>query len=290
MTEDKAYLNDEQVKQCQLRMLDIMDEFCAAHQLTYWLAYGSLIGAVRHKGYIPWDDDLDLVMPLSSYKRFLELAASDEGQEFFESRQIRVADTSVPPAVPYHQTFAKLFDTRTQASRGILAYEREGFVESVFVDIFPIVGLTGATDEDEKLTQLDKLYANLRYASEDFSAAIKTEGKKRLIKRVFGYLPARAKGYKHWLQEFCDLRNTFPDALDCEVWTVPDSDPARYRMGKNVTTVRLPFEGRMVPAPADYDTFLRGYYGDYMQLPPEDQRVPSHAQGFWWVNEQEKDN
>ena len=54
VNENKSYLTDEQVKQCQLRMLDVMDEFCEAHNLTYWLAYGSLIGAVRHQGYIPW--------------------------------------------------------------------------------------------------------------------------------------------------------------------------------------------------------------------------------------------
>lgn len=285
-TEKRKILTDEQVKQCQLRMLDSMDEFCTSHDLTYWLAYGSLIGAVRHHGYIPWDDDLDICMPLSSYRRFLELAASAEGQRFFAERFMRVADATVPPFVPYHQTFAKLYDTRTIASRGILAYEREGFVESVFVDIFPIVGLTGAPDEDAKLRELDRLYANLRYASEDFLAAAKTEGKKSLIKRMLGYIPARKAGYKHWLHAFCELRNSFPDALDCDTWTVPDSDPARYHMGKNAATTHLPFEGRMVPAPADYDTFLRGYYGDYLQLPPEDQRVPSHAQGFLWVDEQ----
>ena len=282
--EEKTFLTDEEVKQCQLRMLDIMDEFCCAHDITYWIVYGSLIGAVRHQGYIPWDDDLDLGMPLSSYHKFLELAATEEGQQFFEARHVRVADVKVPPAIPYHQTFAKLFDTRTCASQGILAYEREGFVESVFVDIFPIVGLKGTPDEDEKLRTLDKYYANLRYASEKFWPAAKTEGKKRLIKRLIGYLPARAKGYRYWLDKFCELRDTFPDALECEVWTAPDSDPSRYHMGKNVKTVRYPFEGRMVPSPEDYDTFLRGLYGDYMQLPPEDQRVPAHAQGFWWVD------
>ncbi|MDD6786219.1 MAG: LicD family protein, partial [Eggerthellales bacterium] len=276
---------DDEVKQCQLRMLDIMDEFCAAHDLTYWIAYGSLIGAVRHKGYIPWDDDLDLAMPLSHYQRFLELAATEEGRAFFAERSIRVADDSVDPDIPYHQTFAKLYDIRTQASRGVLEYDREGFVECVFVDLFPIVGLTGTGDEDARLLQLDRLYNKVRYASEVFSATAYKEGKKRFLKRLVGYLPARAKGYRHWLRAFCQLRNTFPDALDCEVWTVPDSDPARYRMGRNVKTVRLPFEGRMVPAPEDYDTFLRGYYGDYMQLPPEDQRVPSHSQGFWWIDD-----
>ena len=284
MASEKEYLTDEQVKQCQLRMLDVMDEFCAAHDLTYWLAYGSLIGAVRHQGFIPWDDDLDLAMPLASYQRFLELAASPEGQEFFAARNMRVADDAVPPAIPYHQTFAKLYDTRTCASKGILAYEREGFVECVFVDIFPVVGLTGAPDEDAELQELDRLYANLRYASEDFFAAIKTEGKKRLVKRLFGYLPARAKGYQYWLRTFNELRNTFPDALECDTWAIPDGESVRYCMGKNAPTTRLPFEGRMSPAPEDYDTFLRSYYGDYMQLPPEEDRVPSHAQGFWWVD------
>lgn len=291
VNENKVYLTDEQVKQCQLRMLDVMDEFCEAQGLRYWIAYGSLIGAVRHQGYIPWDDDLDLAMPLSSYLRFLQAAATPEGQAFFSQRNIRVADDSGYVSglnnPPYHQTFAKLYDTRTQASQGVLACKREGFVESVFVDIFPVLGLSGAPDEERKLRQLNQLYARLRYASEKFFSTIATEGKKCFLKRLFGYLPARVKGYRHWLHAFCELRNTFPDALDCDVWMVPDSDDARYHMGKNVETVRLPFEGRMVPAPADYDTFLRGLYGDYMQLPPVEERVPLHAQGFWWVEKPE---
>ena len=285
MTENKRFLTDDEVKQCQLRMLDIMDEFCAAHDLTYWIAYGSLIGAVRHQGFIPWDDDLDLAMPLGSYLRFLELAATPEGQEYFGSRQMRVADDSVPPKIPYHQTFAKLYDTRTLASKGVLAYEREGFEECVFVDIFPVVGVKDEPGVEKTLCHLDDLYDMLRVASESFRKTAFSEGKKRFLIRLAKYLPARTKGYRYYLRTFCKIRNTFPDPLECDVWAIPDGEHARYHMGRNMKTIRIPFEGRMVPVPEDYDTFLRTFYGDYMQLPPEDQRVPSHSQGFWWIDD-----
>lgn len=280
---DKEFLTLDEIKQVQLDMLDAFDGFCKENNLTYWLTEGSLLGAVRHHGYIPWDDDLDLGMPISSYLKLLELASSDEGHEFFTNHNIRVAENGVPSDIPYHQTFAKLYDTRTQASKGILAYEREGFIESVFIDIFPVVGLTDTPEEAEKLKKLSKYYANLRYSSEAFWPAARIEGKKRFIKRLVGYLPARAKGYKYWLNAFCELRNTFPDPFDYEAFAMPDTESLRFALGKNIKTALYQFEGRMIPSFQDYDTFLSIHYGNYMQFPPEEERVPLHAQDFWWV-------
>ena len=112
----------------------------------------------------------------------------------------------------------------------------------------------------------------------------KCEGSARFRRRLLGYIPARIHGYNAYLREFNELRNSFCDALECSIWNAPDSDNDRIDMGLEVKTIRVPFEGRQVPAPENYDTWLRAQYGDYMQLPPEDQRVASHAQDFWWVD------
>ena len=94
----------EEIKQLQLNILDVFDAFCREHGLRYQLAYGTLIGAVRHKGYIPWDDDIDLVMPIEDYKRMTEIVNARNDNGMMDERY-RLADMFVESTVPYHQSF-----------------------------------------------------------------------------------------------------------------------------------------------------------------------------------------
>lgn len=285
--DERNYLTQDEVKQVQLHMLDMFDAFCKENNLTYWLAFGTLIGAVRHEGYIPWDDDLDVMMPFSSYRRFEELACTEYGREFFGKDNVRVGSMNVSNDIPYHNTFIKLYDDRTRAKTSLLACKREGFQEAVFIDVFPIFGWDGTAEHIEKRKQADEIYRHLRYASEIFGSVI-SEGKKALLRKIIGYIPSRIHGYKYYLKEFDKIRNTFPDALDREIWLFFEDGSAPIPMGKNETTVTVQFEGRLVPAPTHYDILLRNIYGDYMQLPPEEERIPSHAQNFYWVNASEE--
>ena len=137
-------LNLAQIRQRQLEMLDIFDDFCTTRGIKYSLSGGSLLGAVRHKGFIPWDDDVDLMMPRPEYERFL--ASFNK-----ETADIKAINYRVDPDFP--RPFTKITDlgTRIAARNGINKY-------GIFLDLFPI---DGQPDNEEETSEYVAEYERL---------------------------------------------------------------------------------------------------------------------------------
>jgi len=119
----------EEVQSEAERVLGVFDEFCRTHELRYFVAYGTLLGAVRHQGHIPWDDDIDVVMPRPDYDRMIELFRADEGQ------QVKLFAPG-EDGWPIH--FAKMVSTRTSMVEESVHFPPD---YGVFVDIFPLDGV-----------------------------------------------------------------------------------------------------------------------------------------------------
>ena len=145
----------EETKQVELEILTNVAEFCDKHEIQYFLAYGTLIGAVRHKGFIPWDDDIDIWMPRADYNRFLKIYNKEN------------SDSQYKVISPYDKisrhTFVKVVDTRTVKIESGIDYSN-GYL-GIDVDIFP---LDGQPDNDKdyfkwynKLQKYYKLYPYL---------------------------------------------------------------------------------------------------------------------------------
>ena len=132
-------LTKEEIRQVQLEMLDEVDAFCRANNIRYSLAFGTLLGAVRHKGYIPWDDDMDIIMPLPDLLRFKEL---------FKSEKIQYIDIDTERHYPYHFSRIAYRLTYNRISRFVKAY-------GVNIDIYPVVGMPDT--EEQILTFLKDL-------------------------------------------------------------------------------------------------------------------------------------
>ena len=110
----------------ELDLLIKFDKVCQKYGFKYWLAYGSLLGAVRHKGFIPWDDDLDVMMPREDYDSFIKLSSEFENPYFLQTHETDKG---------YYYSFAKLRNSNTTAVSKMFAFEK--WNQGIFLDIFP---------------------------------------------------------------------------------------------------------------------------------------------------------
>ena len=164
-----------ELRQIQMGILDEVHQYCEAHGLRYFLSSGTLIGAVRHKGYIPWDDDIDIYMPRKDYEQFL--------REFKGSEQFKLLNPAKEPH--YYYTFAKVVDLRTR----MVEDETEGFEIGVFMDIFPVDYVTDNLQERERVFKLKKLLYKIRRCKISNSNPLQS----RLAYIVYKYLPLSVK-------------------------------------------------------------------------------------------------
>ena len=256
--------NLKQLQNTELEILEIVDCFCRNHNIDYSLTYGTLIGAVRHKGFIPWDDDIDLMMSRTNYDRFIRTWEKDPPDGYF----LQTDETDSL----YGNNFLKI------RKKGTTFIQTEGekscpYHTGIFIDIFPVdrVAPPGSKREIQYLFCQISMLMTRNHSS----------GKKGLsgfIEKVLLGLPNPVKkkikriAYKQKVKwNDSDLKGLllFWNGTIYGAKTYFESD-----LFDNY--IELPFEGRSFKAFQCYDSFLRGYFGDYMQMPPENQRVTHH--------------
>lgn len=140
------YLSMQEVKAAELRLLRIFDCYCRENNLRYSLGSGTLLGAVRHKGFIPWDDDIDVIMPVEDYRKFLAGFASRAGAEQSHVGLASQLNLKGSAAIP----FEKLVDTSIEVKSAFIA---EGIREYVWIDIFPIVSFESEAEASKAWEQ-----------------------------------------------------------------------------------------------------------------------------------------
>ena len=260
-------LTKEEIKQIQLEIMDSIHAFCEQHVLRYSLAYGTLIGAMRHKGYVPWDDDIDIMMPRPDYERFIH--------EYPGYKKNHVVQTHKNDK-SYYLPFAKVYDNRTEQ---IIFPTKTG----VFVDVFPIDGFP-ETEEDTKVYLKKKFHVVFHDILYTCSNNSYRKGNKLLIalkyigKRIL--YPSRKRG----IEKHDAIVESYPYETANYAGVASNTIWERSRLPKRIFEeyTKSAFEGRMYNIISNYDIFLSSYYGDYMQLPPEEERVPGHAAPAYW--------
>ena len=262
MCEIKEELDEVVCKKRMIEMLVAFDKFCEENNLTYFLSWGTLIGALRHKGFIPWDDDIDLSMPRNDYNRLIELSETwDLPYDFLCWEK----DDNYP------KCFGKISDRETILEN---FYMEDISGMGLFIDIFPIDNVTVHEYEREeyqnKLMRIGKMLTLSSMKQFWPSESALKSGVKYAL-----YLFAKCKGMRYWRdkQEATLKRAALVSGTPCE-YCVCD-----YVVIPNkwfTETVKVEFEGYLFSAPKDADSFLRYYYGDYMTLPPVEKRVSVH--------------
>ncbi|WP_086313931.1 lipopolysaccharide cholinephosphotransferase [Enterococcus sp. 7F3_DIV0205] len=270
-------LTIEEVQEVSTTILVYIDKICRENNIEYSVYYGSLIGVERHQGYIPWDDDLDIVLTRPNYDRLIKLLAEDSTYLLL----------SLETRKDYRYTFAKLVDKRT-CVKTTQFYNSEDPELGVFVDIFPIDGFPESEEERKTFGQQCELYRSNMLATLNSSYAISKSRWKAYLKRVLlypKYCKLLKKGdYNYWKKQFMNevIKYSFDEASTCgyiefidEEWGLFPTDWFKYYED-------VPFAGKKVRAIKDRKKFLTLRYGNYMELPPESERITHHPYTFYW--------
>ena len=264
-------LTIKETQQISLEILHTVAEICEEQQIRYALIYGTLIGAVRHHGYIPWDDDVDIMMPRPDYERFLEYMK----QHVSNYPNLRVFNREECPEYPY-------MITRISDDRYRIRMENEKpFGMGVFIDIYPYDGL-GMTKKEAVSYGLkgDRLSSLCYQATRQHFAFETTKSRLRKVIKYPIYLVSRLIGkdfFQNKLQKLAAVKNyDSSEYVGCVVWLCWGEKDIFPRSWFD-ETIRMPFDKYEFRVPKEYDRVLRHEYGDYMQLPPEEDRVGHHC-------------
>lgn len=261
-----------------LGILKDVHDFCEKKNIRYSLAYGSLIGAVRHQGFIPWDNDIDICMPRPDYERFIKSYKSEKFQIAYFDKSCKFNSLIA---------YARVFDDKETTSRNAHWIAQPA---GVWVDIFPMDGVPDNLDE------FNTLYNNLHDEWEkiipkkiQFKKISHCQGIKNKLKLLYQKLRKKNGLGGHKMQRAYNekiVQIPFEKAHFCSQLTVMDNGPVEH-FPTNIFDERilLKFEDTQFRAIKDYDTALRAVYGDYMQLPPESDREPHQSFiKFYWKN------
>ncbi len=271
-------MKQEILKKLQKYQIEILDEvvrICQKHKIQYFIIGGNLIGAIRHKGFIPWDDDLDIAMMREDYDKFLEVAT----QEIDKRMLVDYAENNEY----YYLPFAKI-RLRDSIYEEPEQKNYQG-PKGIWIDIFP---MDNANQEDSLFIR----WQTFLKESIHFINAIKanvTSEKNSIMKKIIRFIfkPISTQKLVRLQQKIMKWENR-KEAKYCI------SFGARYGMRKQtmLKSVFLPatqveYEGKMYDAPGNYEFYLKRVYGDYMTLPPEDKRVTHNPRRIKFPNEEE---
>lgn len=253
----------EETKEIQCRLLQDIADYCNEKGLTYFLAYGTLIGAIRHNGFIPWDDDIDIAMPRPDYDKFV----SSFNQRRSHSR---VIDTSLDRN--YGISFAKVYDDRTWLNE--FKYRRENY--GVYVDVFPVEGVSGKFQVfiARRLSRL----MHVKKANFSDRSVLKNLSNCVIKLLLLPFSVHTMLRIAEWNARRCPFGTTSQASVLFETYgwrEVVDISVFEQTLFHN-------FEGREYKIPIGYDKWLRSIYGDYMQLPPKEYQIGHHDYDAYW--------
>ena len=263
-------LTIEEIHEGSLNVLKKIIAICDELKIDYFLAYGTLLGAVRHHGFIPWDDDLDIMMLRPDYDRFL--AYCEEHQE--ELAPYRLFHYTNTKGYPY--MIPRFSDTRAHIQHSDPVNDVKGM--GFFVDVYPLDGIPSDSAELEKKIAKKKRYymGGYVYAATKSKTKTKRSLPVTIFREIFRLgaicLGARriAKMSERFATKYSVEESDFITNLTwedvCFIYDKADFAQA----------VLVDFEDIQAKIPVGYERILRAAYGDYMQLPPENERVGHH--------------
>lgn len=259
-------ITQEQQRQIQLDILASIDDFCKQHEIHYSLAFGTLLGAVRHHGFIPWDDDIDIMMTRDDYEKFRSL---------YDSSRYPLADLRNSKSHPV--SMGKIYDSQTY-------FYYQGNLKrkyGLFIDVFPFDNIPDNLDTRMQWLKRIKKYVKYNQLKNNSFAFIhnlptfraKIQG--YVVKLFFSAKDIHSK-LENMFSQYHNIKSSYlgvPAVMVMSKEYMSKIFP-NYIFDEYIT---LDFEGRPFPCIKDYDLFLKIFYGEYMQLPPVEKRIGKHG-------------
>lgn len=256
----------QQIHMVELEILQEIDAICGKLGSRYWAMYGTLLGAIRHEGFIPWDDDLDIAMPRRDYELFLE---------YMKTRYIG--------GLELHHCLEKddypFYIARVVEKKHKLIFDDYEYTSGVFIDIYPIDGMGNEKDRIFWKNKEKEIY-RLKKCMELSTRRTFFAGT-NIVHKILN-IPLKMKsmimGRNYYYTKIDRLSKTF-NWKDSRYVGFPVWGNEQPFLEKKIfdETIRVKFEDITICIPSGYEELLTDIYGDYNQLPPKERQCPSHG-------------
>lgn len=269
----KRELNLFDIQQESIRILSFIDKFCEENDISYSLGYGALIGAIRHKGFIPWDDDIDIVMTRPNYLRFVQLFNKSK---YISDNHLKLY---APELENCYFNISHVCDMERTRVRKYYQWTNDD--TGMWIDIFPIDNLP--EDGGEKLRQQSRLCFNTCGANVPFSCEFPFKRHLKIVRKkiLFG-MHDRKKEIDNYIRLVNELPQFGSTEFVCN-FASPYGKKDIHKTCIFDKYIHVPFENIRVSIIAQYDNYLRNIYDDYMVLPPPSARVRKHSVNkYYW--------
>ena len=254
-------MTEIELKLVLIEILNCFVSFCEENNLNYMLEGGTLLGAIRHKGFIPWDDDIDIAMPREDYERMHQIIRKKPLPSRYRLESLQYGNSPYP--------FAKIVDTKT-----VIVNSGSTLHKSLWIDVFPLDGIPDYSLKDEKCVR--KKLKRYSFLLENACCKIGS-GKNayRKLLKIFVILFSRIRGPFYYGKKMDELAKCSTDQYKYAgnvVWSILGPHKV-LKTEELFDYIEVEFEGKLYKTTKFYDKYLSGYYGNYMELPPEDKRI-----------------